>query len=189
MLRAIAVGLALTLAGPAVCAEIGEDGLHIAPWIEDTFLDLREDLETANAQGQRFVVIVEQRGCIYCTRMHEEVFVEPRIAQLLDEQFYVVRLNMHGSLEAVDFDGEAMEERDLVRRWRNMFTPTIHFFRDEVPDGVTGAEAAVVTMPGAFEVETMFNLLNWVLQEGYDGEEDFQRYHARLFNERMQAEN
>jgi thioredoxin-related protein len=56
--------------------------LHIAPWIEDTFLDLREDLETANAQGQRFVVIVEQRGCIYCTRMHEEVFVEPRIAQL-----------------------------------------------------------------------------------------------------------
>jgi hypothetical protein len=99
--------------------------------------------------GQRFVVIVEQRGCIYCTRMHEEVFVEPRIAQLLDEEFFVVRLNMHGSLEAVDFDGEAMEERDLVRRWRNMFTPTMHFFRDEVPEGMTGAEAAVVTMPGA----------------------------------------
>jgi thioredoxin-related protein len=56
------------------------------------------------------------------------------IAQLLDEEFFVVRLNMHGSLEAVDFDGEAMEERDLVRRWRNMFTPTMHFFRDEVPE-------------------------------------------------------
>jgi thioredoxin-related protein len=96
---------------------------------------------------------------------------------------------MHGSLEAVDFDGEAMEERDLVRRWRNMFTPTMHFFSDEVPDGMTGAEAAVVTMPGAFEVETMFNLLNWVLQEGYDGEEDFQRYHARLLNERQETEN
>lgn len=189
MLRGIAVGLALTMTGPAFAAELGDDGLHIAPWIEETFLDLREDLATANAEGQRFAVIVEQRGCIYCTRMHEEVFVDPRIAQLLDEEFYVVRLNMHGSLEAVDFDGTAMEERDLVRRWRNMFTPTMHFFRAEVPEGMTGAEAAVVSMPGAFEVGTMYNLLNWVLEEGYDGEEDFQRYHARMISERSEQEN
>jgi thioredoxin-related protein len=188
MMRAIAVGLALTLGGPAISAEVGDDGLHIAPWIEETFLDLREDLETANAEGQRFVVIVEQRGCIYCTRMHEEVFVQPRIAQLLEDEFYVVRLNMHGSLEAVDFDGEAMEERDLVRRWRNMFTPTMHFFRDEVPEGMTGAEAAVVTMPGAFEANTMYHLLTWVLEEGYDGEEDFQRYHARMLLERQETD-
>jgi thioredoxin-related protein len=133
-------------------------------------------------------VIVEQRGCIYCTKMHEEVFVQPRISELLEEEYYVVRLNMHGALEAVDFDGEAMEERDLVRRWRNMFTPTMLFFRQEVPEGMTGAEAAVVTMPGAFEGNTMFDLLNWVLAEGYDGEEDFQRYRARLINER-EAEN
>jgi thioredoxin-related protein len=189
MLRVALLGLALALPLSSTAAELNDDGLHVAPWIEDTFLDLREDLETANAAGQRFVVIVEQRGCIYCTRMHEEVFVEPDIAQLLDEEFFVVRLNMHGSLEAVDFDGEAMEERDLVRRWRNMFTPTMHFFRDEVPEDMTGAEAAVVIMPGAFEAGTMYNLLNWVLDEGYDGEEDFQRYHARMLNERMQADN
>jgi hypothetical protein len=54
---------------------------------------------------------------------------------------------------------------------------------------MTGAEAAVVIMPGAFEAGTMYNLLNWVLDEGYDGEEDFQRYHARMLNERMQADN
>lgn len=189
MLRAIAVGLALTLTGPGAAAELGDDGLHVAPWIEETFLDLREDLGTANAEGRRFAVIVEQRGCIYCTRMHEEVFVQPEIAELLGGAFYVVRLNMHGSLEAVDFDGEAMEERDLVRRWRNMFTPTMHFFRDAVPEGLTGAEAAVVSMPGAFEAGTMFNLLTWVLEEGYDGEEDFQRYHARMLMERQEAEN
>jgi thioredoxin-related protein len=76
MLRAIAVGLALTLAGPAVWPNRRGRAAHRA-LDRDTFLDLREDLETANAQGQRFVVIVEQRGCIYCTRMHEEVFVEP----------------------------------------------------------------------------------------------------------------
>lgn len=189
MWKVIAVGLALTLAAPATAQELNPDGLHVAPWIEETFLDLREDLETANAEGRRFAVIVEQRGCIYCTRMHEEVFVQPHIAELLEEDFYVVRLNMHGSLEAVDFDGEAMEERDLVRRWRNMFTPTMHFFRASVPEDMTGAEAAVVSMPGAFEAGTMYNLLNWVLEEGYDGEEDFQRYHARLLSERQEVEN
>lgn len=189
MLRVAILSLAMVLPFNVQAAELNADGLHVAPWIEETFLDLREDLETANAEGQRFVVIVEQRGCIYCTRMHEEVFTEPRIAQMLDADFYVVRLNMHGSLEAVDFDGEAMEERDLVRRWRNMFTPTIHFFRQDVPEGQSGAEAAVATMPGAFEVGTMYDLLNWVLEEGYDGEEDFQRYHARMINARREAEN
>ena len=80
-----------------------------------------------------------------------------------------------------------MEERDIARRWRNMFTPTILFFPQDVPENVTGAEAAVVSMPGAFEGETMFDLLNWVRLEGYDGEEDFQRYHARMFNARQEA--
>ncbi len=191
MMRGVLVSVALAMSMPvhAVAAELNADGLHVAPWIEETFLDLREDLETANAEGRRFAVIVEQRGCIYCTRMHEQVFVEPRVAELLDEAFYVVRLNMHGALEAVDFDGEAMEERDLVRRWRNMFTPTMHFFRADIPEDLTGAEAAVATMPGAFEIDTMYDLLNWVLEEGYDGEEDFQRYHARMINERREAEN
>jgi hypothetical protein len=152
MLRAIAVRPCADAGRPGGLAEIGDDGLHIAPWIEDTFLDLREDLETPTPQGSASSSSWSSGAASIaqeCTRRSSSSL---DIAQLLDEEFFVVRLNMHGSLEAVDFDGEAMEERDLVRRWRNMFTPTIHFFRDEVPEGVTGAEAAVVTMPGAFEV-------------------------------------
>jgi hypothetical protein len=76
-----------------------------------------------------------------------------------------------------------MEEREIARRWRNMFTPTILFFPEEVPEGVTGIEAAAVVMPGAFGRWTTFNMLNWVLQEGYNSDEDFQRYHARMFAE------
>jgi thioredoxin-related protein len=173
---------AATLAmGAAAQAEVGDDGLHIAPWIEDTFLDLREDLGDATANGQRLMVMIEQRGCIYCSRMHEEVWVEPDILSMLEDDFYVVRINMHGSTEVIDFDGEAMEEREIARRWRNLFTPTILFFPEQVPEGVTGIEAAAVVMPGAFGRWTTFNLLNWVLENGYDGEEDFQRYHARMF--------
>ena len=57
----IASLLALTL--PALAVEMGDDGLHKAPWMRDTFKDLREDLDEANAEGRRLVMIVEQRGC------------------------------------------------------------------------------------------------------------------------------
>ncbi|WP_416916087.1 MAG: thioredoxin family protein [Roseicyclus sp.] len=185
-LTGLVLGVTLALGG-AARAEVGDDGLHIAPWIEETFLDLREDLAEATANGQRLMIMIEQRGCIYCSRMHEEVWVEPDILRMLEEDFYVLRINMHGSTEVTDFDGETMEEREIARRWRNLFTPTILFFPEDVPEGVTGIEAAAVVMPGAFGRWTTFNMLNWVLEEGYEGEEDFQRYHARMFAEQAAA--
>ena len=185
-LTGMILGATLALSG-AAAAEIGDDGLHVAPWLHQTFLDLREDLADATAAGKRFAVIIEQRGCIYCSRMHEEVWVRPDILQLLEDEFYFVRINMHGSTEVTDFDGETLEERALARRWGLLFTPTVYFFPEEVPEGVTGPEAAAVVMPGAFAGWTTFNMLNWVLEEGYAGEEDFQRYHARMFAEQAAA--
>ena len=179
--------LALASTGPAAATELGDDGLHVVPWVETTFFDLREDLADATAAGQRLLVMIEQRGCIYCTHMHEEVYPTPVIETLLNDAFFVVRLNMHGSAEVIDFDGEVMEERDISRRWRNMFTPALMFFPETVDEGVTGAEAAVVTMPGAFGVGTLHDLMIWVLEHGYEGEEDFQRYHARMITERAES--
>ena len=39
-------------------AEMGDDGLHKAPWMRDTFKDLSEDLADANAEGKRLMVII-----------------------------------------------------------------------------------------------------------------------------------
>ena len=57
-----------------IALEVGDDGLHKTKWMQDTFKDLREDLEEANAEGKRLVLFFEQIGCIYCTKMHKEVF-------------------------------------------------------------------------------------------------------------------
>ncbi|OAN69798.1 thioredoxin [Jannaschia sp. EhC01] len=179
-LRSLMVAGALALSPLAAQAELNADGLHVAPWLMETFRDMREDLEEATANGQRLAIIIEQRGCIYCAEMYEEVFVVPEIEQLLTDDFFVVRLNMYGSTEVVDFDGEVMSESEVVRRWRVLFTPTILFFPEEVAADVTGIEAAVATIPGAFGRWTTLNMLNWVLEEGYDGDESFQQYHARL---------
>lgn len=178
-LRSLMMAGALALSPFAAQADLNADGLHIAPWLMETFRDMREDLEEATANGQRLAVIIEQRGCIYCDEMYEDVFVVPEIEQLLTDDFFVVRLNMYGSTEVVDFDGEVMSERDIVRRWRVLFTPTILFFPDEVGADATGIEASVASIPGAFGRWTTLNMLNWVLEEGYDGDESFQQYHAR----------
>ena len=49
----MALALVITGALSAGAAELGDDGLHKTDWMRDTFKDLREDLEEANAEGKR----------------------------------------------------------------------------------------------------------------------------------------
>lgn len=174
---------ALFLAAGVQSAELGDDGLHKAPWMRDTFKDLGEDLEEATSEGKRLMVIIEQRGCTYCKKMHEEVFVVPEVAQYIEDNYFVVQINMFGDVEVTDFDGTALTEKDMVKRWGALFTPNIFFFPEEVGEGQTAAQAAVANMPGAFGRWTTFNMLNWVIEKGYEGDEPFQKYHARKFAE------
>lgn len=189
-MRLIATLLALMIAVPGHAAELGpelgDDGLHKAPWMRDTFKDLAEDLDEANAEGKRLVLFFEQRGCIYCTKMHKEVFPRPEISQMIEDNYFVVQLNLHGDVEVVDFDGEALSEKQMARKWGILFTPSILFMPEEVPEGMTAQQAAVAVMPGAFGAGTTLDMFTWVAEKRYllDGDEDFQRYHARRIQER-----
>lgn len=182
----IGAALAVGMAVPLWASEIGDDGLHKQPWMRDTFKDLREDLDEANAEGKRLVLFFEQRGCIYCRAMHEEVFVDPKISDYIAENFFVVQLNLHGDIEVTDFDGESLTEKDMARKWRVLFTPNIVFLPEEVPEGVSAVDAAVAVMPGAFGKGTTIDMFTWVKEKRYelDNDEDFQRYHARRIQER-----
>ena len=186
MTRILTVLAAILMALPLSAAELGDDGLHKTDWMRETFKDLREDLQEANAEGKRLMLIVEQRGCIYCTRMHEKVFPRPEIDSYIRENFFVVQINLHGQTEVTDFDGEVLSEKAAARKWGLLFTPSILFLPEEVPEGESAAQAAVALMPGAFEAATTLDLLTWVNEKRYalDTEEDFQRYHARRIQER-----
>ncbi|KIN63350.1 Thioredoxin SoxW [Sulfitobacter noctilucicola] len=175
--------LTCAMAFGAFASELGDDGLHKTAWMRDTFKDLSEDLEEANAEGKRLMVMIEQRGCIYCKKMHEEVFPIPEVADYIEENFFVVQINMFGDVEFTDFDGTALPEKDMVKKWGALFTPMILFFPEEVGPDQTATQAAVATMPGAFGRYTTFNMLNWVVEKGYDTDESFQKYHARKFAE------
>ena len=186
MTRILTVLAAILMALPLSAAELGDDGLHKTDWMRETFKDLREDLAEANSEDKRLMLMVEQRGCIYCTRMHEKVFPRPEIDSYIRENFFVVQINLHGQTEVTDFDGEVLSEKAAARKWGLLFTPSILFLPEEVPEGESAAQAAVALMPGAFEAATTLDLLTWVNEKRYalDTEEDFQRYHARRIQER-----
>ena len=184
MRRLIAAAFAVTLLAVSPhAAEIGEDGLHKQPWFAVTFKDMAEDLADAADQGKRLAVIFEQRGCIYCARLHEEVFSDPKIADYIQENYVVVQMNLFGDEEVTDFDGESLPEKEMARRWGVVFTPTILFMPEQAPASGTASEAAVATMPGAFGKGTSLHMFQWVVERGYAGDEHFQKYHARKLAE------
>ncbi len=176
MLSLVAFLAAMTLSH---AAEIGDDGLHKQPWFSLSFRDVAEDIETAREEGKRLAIVFEQRGCIYCRKMHEEVLSDPQVRDYIAANFNVVQYNMFGDEEVTDLDGSSLSEKTAARRWSVVFTPTILFMPEIAPEDGTVGEAAVVTMPGAFGKSTFLHMFQWVREKGYEGDEHFQKYHAR----------
>jgi thioredoxin-related protein len=185
-MRFLTALFALVLLAAPLSAEttMGDDGLHKTEWMHDTFKDLREDLSEANAEGKRLALVIEQRGCIYCTKMHEEVWPDPEINTMLNEDFFFVQINMFGDVEVTDFDGEVLTEKEMVMKWGVMFTPTVLFLPEEVPEGVTAPRAAVGLVPGALSRGMTLDMLTWVHDHIYENGENFQKYHARMLEQR-----
>ena len=92
MWKWIAALWALALAVPVAAAELGDDGLHKTEWFRDTFKDLQEDYEEAKAEGKRLLIIVEQRGCLYCKDMHEGAFMDERVLAHLEDTYFPVQM-------------------------------------------------------------------------------------------------
>ncbi|GHF49100.1 thioredoxin family protein [Seohaeicola zhoushanensis] len=178
-----AIAMALPAAAEVV---MGDDGLHKADWLHDTFKDLQEDAATAKSEGKRLLILVEQRGCLYCKDMHENTFTDPRVRKMLEEVYYPVQMNLHGDIEIVDTDGESLSEKAAARKWNVLFTPTMLFMPPEIDETKSIVQQAVAVMPGAFSAGTTLDMMTWVAESRYldQSEEDFQRYHARMIRER-----
>lgn len=187
MIRTFIVSLLLSLAIPAVGAEIGEDGLHKQDWFAITFRDIAEDIAAAEDQDKRLVLMFEQRGCIYCKEVHEQVLTDPEVRDYIKDNFMVVQYNLYGDEEVIDTDGEELTEKTAARKWGVLFTPTILFMPESPVEGQNARQSAVAAMPGAFRKGTFLDMFTWVHTKGYAGDEGFQQYHARRIRERSAA--
>ncbi|WNJ98343.1 thioredoxin family protein [Thalassospiraceae bacterium LMO-JJ14] len=184
LLAILAVSLSCFYTPNAGAVTLNESGLHVQPWFAESFLILGEDAAEAAANGKRLAVFFEQRGCPYCREMHEVNLAKPEISDFIKENFSVVQLNMWGSREVTDLDGKAMEERELSRRWRVNFTPTIVFVG--TPDEIAKGENEVARMPGYFKPFHFQSMFEFVHQGAYK-DQLFQRFLQDKFK-RLEAE-
>ncbi|MCY4291372.1 MAG: thioredoxin fold domain-containing protein [Roseovarius sp.] len=169
--------------GTASSAEVGDDGLHKQPWFMDSFLEMGDDLETAAGEGRHLLVLFEQAGCPYCRELHEVNFAQPDIVEYIQENFDVLQLDLWGSREVLDFDGEALEERDIASKWGVSFTPTTIIFAAENAGAVSMENAEAFRLPGFLRPFHYMSSLEYVV-EGKYREMGFQRYLQEKFEKR-----
>lgn len=180
----VAVLAMIGFASPGLAADtvpLGDDGLHKPDWLQETFLDLGEDLADATSQGKRMLIMIEQKGCIYCTKLHEKILPDARVDEIIRDSFYVVQINMFGDREVTDTDGTVLPEKAMVRRWRANFTPTLIFMDETADPAKTAIDNAVQAAPWAFEKMTTLAMFTWIRDKAYLSEPEFQRYFADNF--------
>ena len=158
--------------------EANEDGMHVQPWFRTTFLDLREDMADAAAEGKQVAILWEQKGCPYCREMHLVNLRIPQTVDYIKKHFFVVQLNLWGDREVIDTDGEKTTEKKLGRKYRVQFTPTIQFLPKAAPKGgkTSGRDLEVWRLLGYWKPFHFEHTFVYVHEKGYDSEPNFQRW-------------
>lgn len=151
-------------------AQLGDDGLYHEPWFLQSFLDLKEDVETARSAGKRLAVMWELRGCPYCRETHLVNFADEAITGFIRANFEVLQLNLVGSRMVTDFDGEAMMEKDLAQKYGIRFTPTFQFFPEsaEAIAGKSPAAREVARAPGYLKPQHFLAMFRFVRDKAYE---------------------
>lgn len=100
-------------------------------WFKASFLDLREDVAEAAADGKRVMLYFYQDGCPYCEKLINTNFAQRDIAARTRENFDVIAVNMWGDNTVTDLQGREDSEKQFSTGLRVQFTPTILFLDEQ----------------------------------------------------------
>lgn len=115
--------------GEGLEAGMVNPGYHEKPaWFKSSFLDIREDIREAEADGKRVMLYFYQDGCPYCKRLLEDNLGQGAIADQTRRHFDVIAINIWGDREVTDLAGKATTEKAFSADLKVMFTPTILMF-------------------------------------------------------------
>ena len=171
LLGSLALSLAPLARGRAESV-LGEDGLYTEPWFLQSFLTLGEDVAAADAEGKRYAIMWELRGCPYCKETHLVNFAQPRILDFIKSNFEVLQLNILGSRQVTDFDGETLAEKDLARKYDIRYTPTFQFFGEDPAKlkALPPKQREVARAAGYLQPDDFLSLFRFVREKAYTRE-------------------
>jgi len=174
--RLLLAGLAAGGLGPwrggAAQAEavMTDDGFYREPWFLESFLELADDLAAAAENKKRFTVMWELRGCPYCRETHLVNFAKPEITSYIRERFEILQLNIIGSREVTDFDGEKLTEKRFAQKYGVRGVPVFQFF----PDSAAGLgkkaprDREVARGQGYIEPQPFLDMFRFVAERAYE---------------------
>ena len=173
--RTILAGSAAMLAPfPRLAAaselKLNDDGLYTKPWFLESFLELPDDLKEAASKNKRFVIMWELKGCPYCKKIHEINLADPAIETFIKDKFEVLQLNIVGSRDVTDFDGQKLPEKQFAQKYGVRYTPTFQFFPDSLDGLAQKAPAAreVARWQGYMEPKPFLSMFRFVADKAYE---------------------
>jgi len=163
-------GLWLSHAGARAQAVMTDDGFYTEPWFLESFLELADDLTAAGEKNKRLAIMWELRGCPYCKETHLVNFARPEIADYVKTRFEILQLNIVGSREVTDFDGEKLSEKLFARKYGVRAVPTFQFFPDKIAGlaDKTPREREVARAQGYIEPTPFLDVFRFVADRDYE---------------------
>ena len=131
--------------------------------------DFKEELTTARKEGKTGVLIMfEMEDCPFCARMKGTVLNHSEVQDWYRAHFLIYDVDVKGSTDLVDFQGNATTEKAFALANRARATPTFLFFNLE------GSPIARFT--GATQTAEEFLLLGRYVVEGAYKTQPFNLY-------------
>lgn len=109
-----------------------EEGIVLPDWFKVSFLDLKEDLDEAVANGKRGIIIYfGQKFCPYCKAHMENNWGNKDILAYTLKHFDVIAIDVRGQKQVTNFDGSEYTEKQYSTKEKTNFTPSIMFYTRE----------------------------------------------------------
>jgi len=106
-----------------------ESAIEYPDWFKIGFLELKEDLAQAIAEGKRgLIVYFGQERCAYCRMLMQVNFQTPDIVDYTKRYFAVVPVDIRGTETLTTPNGETLSQRDYALALDTNFTPSLVFY-------------------------------------------------------------
>ena len=163
------VGLWSTRAAHAE-AVMTDDGFYREDWFLESFLELADDLAAATAAKKRLAIMWELRGCPYCRQTHLVNFAKPEITAYIKTRFEILQLDIIGSREVTDFDGQKLTEKTFAQKYGVRGVPVFQFFPESAAGLADKAprDREVARGQGYIEPEPFLNMFRFVADRAYE---------------------
>ena len=131
--------IADTVFNPALDDQPLDTPLDQPAWFKPSFLDIKEDINEANAGRRGLIIYFGQTHCPYCKAHLKNNWGRRDIIAYTRANFDVIAIDVRGARKVMDIDGNEYSEKIFSARHKAVFTPSLIFFDD------TGKHALTLT--------------------------------------------